>query len=191
MAAALLRRRLYRNREQGTRHPQLLAGHVLQRRTTGTCPLDHASFQVASVSIGDQHACAILLPPNSNSDPAVVTTGNVTRRTLVGGNVTCWGSDKFGRCILGARSSITAAPHPHAALRVTGTYPDGAEFIAAAFPASFQGRFAPVQPPPPPPPPPPSLPPLQVCAASSHTCALDASGTIWCWGNNMLDRAKV
>jgi hypothetical protein len=34
---------------------------------------------------------------------ATVAGSNSTRSALIGGNVTCWGDDKFGRSVHGAR----------------------------------------------------------------------------------------
>ncbi len=56
-------------------------------------------YQVNSISVGDQHACAIVVNSARQSAAAASASviGNSTRKTLVGGNVTCWGDDKFGR----------------------------------------------------------------------------------------------
>jgi hypothetical protein len=60
---------------------------------------------VASISVGDLHACAIALGgAKQTAAAAPAATGNSTRRALIGGNVTCWGDDKFGRWVHGARA---------------------------------------------------------------------------------------
>ena len=54
--------------------------------------------------MGDLHACAIALGGAKHTAAAPVAAGNSTRRALIGGNVTCWGDDKFGRWVHGARA---------------------------------------------------------------------------------------
>ena len=55
--------------------------------------------------MGDLHACAIALGgAKQTAAAAPAAAGNSTRRALIGGNVTCWGDDKFGRWVHGARA---------------------------------------------------------------------------------------
>ena len=82
------------------------------------------TWSFVSLSLGDQHACAIVRPNSAQQQAAQAPAakGNTTRQALIGGNVTCWGDNKFGR--------------------VTGTFADGAEYAAAPFPKALQGQFA-------------------------------------------------
>jgi hypothetical protein len=69
---------------------------LLRVKARGACCL-HTVAQVESISVGDQHACLIARDTSVKTAGASVTAGNNTRSS-VGGNVTCWGDDKFGRC---------------------------------------------------------------------------------------------
>ena len=56
--------------------------------------------------MGDQHACLIARDTLGRKAGATVTAGNSTRSSAVAGNVTCWGDDKFGRCITAIAASV-------------------------------------------------------------------------------------
>ncbi len=101
VACALLRRQQRRHRRCCTNAACTLAGPSAPHesaRAVDCC--FHTAGQVESISVGDQHACLIA------RDTLGRTAGNSTRSSAVGGNVTCWGDDKFGRCITAIAASV-------------------------------------------------------------------------------------
>ncbi len=122
-------------------------------------PKRSRAAQVESIAVGDEHACLIA----RDTRVRAAAGGNGTSLAAVSGNVTCWGNDKFGRCVVIVMMMmmiiiiililiiiiiilIILTTTPSTTTRVSGSYPDGAEYVGGLFPANLQGRFSQVRP---------------------------------------------
>ncbi|MBI5511344.1 MAG: fibronectin type III domain-containing protein [Deltaproteobacteria bacterium] len=94
-------------------------------------------------------------PGTALADVTSVVTGNLHTCALGrGGDVLCWGDNSFGQLGVGVLGGKRLNPTP---VCLSGS--------GAACP-----RFV--------------SPPIALAAGAYHTCALLASGEIWCWGDN-------
>ena len=77
---------------------------VLLSQPPGVSRTSLLLLQVQSIAVGDSHSCLISRDTSGSQRQTVVSSGNSSRVVQSGGNVTCWGDDKFGRWVHGARA---------------------------------------------------------------------------------------